>query len=1031
MSRQLKKIHVFPVTDNLVKVITDQEDWVDEANVNKIITRTPDHYPLGVDTVHTNVKDGAGTILEVVSLDPLAVTTSGYSDKILDGYDGLVVSADGYIKARGSIRSYTDTTELLISPAYCSAEGNYWLLGGFDSSTDGYVNSVWHSFNGTVWEQLSEPPWSARGHAQAVTDGSSLWVLGGWDAKGTPTVSSPTEDIWKATINATSGALTWEGSAAATGVGLLSDYFKATLLPSIGYAYTGAGAIDLSDGTEYPHSYGEDGYSSVIHMDDIRHILSFSKDGRRDEYIIENDGNLLFDGVPEQGYVHHQAVGATTWNVTHGLNSTEVAPFCYTESREILEPLSCNWDDANSLTLDFNVAEAGRVIVTHAKYYSGTTWNLTDGYAAGASAWNIVDTDGELVDAIVTNATTLDFNENTDGYLAAWSAFDGVDALAGRRYISEFNAVAGNNSVAMYQTGDAHLTWLRGTTGDKHLTEPTSYDYSDDANAVVNFTVAQADVAWASMNMRHDGYRTLQEPWDGDYVNIGVNAKDLDTLYIIGSDGVWTSGDAGIHWSRQSAIGADVPVDRLVPVTCEESLVSTMTAALSISHSLDAGDNFEDTSGGISGQTIVWEGALGIPVDNTYQLFIYERPGDVIWESEYGHLPGEIDDDYSTHYVLPFPAVPVSANASAIEIAMPAVYGRSVIEDEFTDDWVYLMTAATGAVVDRKLISRNTAAAAGSNFTFFCKALSVTPTAAHVVQIIKSRPEGANYYKALTRNTALKHTLYHESDGSAFIKDQERRYDFYAHMKSKGGLPEHIQSEANEQRINSLHVELNRQRVAGAKFYNDASSLVPELLESLGSQLGLRVDESLDLQTQRHAIPLWFSQIDAYGGCLDGVTNMISLILGTDSGVVATMSDPNGDAMSGRVLNVSLSTYADFSWDYASGTNTVAYDKTENRWGMVVDVADVSSTLKTLIHSSMVHYRDSVTDGPLLITNHGFNSGAGEVTIWFDTPEVAELGYINGTSVIALYSEPKQRKLFKFIKLLTELVPAWVTVKVS
>ena len=590
---------------------------------------------------------------------------------------------------------------------------------------------------------------------------------------------------------------------------------------------------------------------------------------------------------------------------------------------------------------------------------------------------------------------------------------------------------SGENSIDMHQLDSAPLTWIRVRGAAGSLIEPSSYDYSDGTAVKAYLTSSAGSVNWASLDMRNDNYRTLQEPWSGSYMNLGVNAKDPDELYLIGDGGVWQSGDAGVHWNEKDGTGLNLPSNQLSPVNCEDSMVATIADNFSTARSLNAGDEFEESASGISEQAILFYGDLGVPVDTTYKFFAYERPSDIVWESEYGYLPSSTLDRYETHYVLPYPISPTSANDSVVEIELDSVYGRNVLANEFTDDWLYLYLKETGELVDKKRISRNTAGSAGSTFIVYVKALNTAPTSSHVVQIIKDRAEVENYYTLLTRNSALKYNIYHELDGSSFLLDQERESDYYADMKSIGGLPSHIQTEANEERINNLHVELNRQRVSSGLNFNDSNTVPEEALAALGYQLGVDLDESLDLRTQRRVASLWFPLVDAYGACLDGVTNLINLILGDDSGVSATITDPDGDTLSGTVLNINLSGYADYSWDYVAADNTIEYDTVEEKWAMSVDLAYIPAELKTLVHRHLIHFRGLVTDGPLLITQHEFKSVSNYISVFFDKPDIAELGLLEGESVLCIYSEPKQRRVFKFISLLKQLIPNWVQVKIS
>jgi hypothetical protein len=1035
MSRQINDLDIYPLTDQVVQVVVDQTNYDPAISENKIIIRTPDHYPLDVDTTHTSIKDGYGLLLEVLSTDPLSVKTSGFTNLTFDGYDGLVIGADGYVIARGVIKEHSSDPISLVDPAYCSIDGHKYIMGGVDVDIDGYTNHVWHSTTGLVWERFGTPPWSARANARLVSDGTDMWLLGGWAG---PT---PIADIWHAEINTATGGLTWDETAVATNVGFLTDYFKATIHPGTAGpdAYVGAGGINLSTGATSAlplGPLGDDGYDSVIHYDETRNILWYSKDGIRDEYIIGDNGEHIYTANPTgvYGYVHYQSTAASVWDITHNLGSTEVAPVCYTSDKEFLEPNNATWIDENNLKLHFNSSVSGRALVCHAKYYTGSTWNLTDGYIDNNTAWNIIGTSGGILEpATAPSDSQLTWNgTSTDGYMIAWEPYDGIDTMAGRRYISSDNMIQGDNYVAMYQQANAPLTWFRantvGTTPGV-LIEPSSFDYSDSKNAIATFSAPETNVRWCSFNLRHDGYQDNQDPYDTDFINLGVNDTDRDICYLFTDDGVWGTGDAGVIWTRKAAADAHLPTDRLSPVTVQGNTIEGISAGYSLTRSLTGGVSFTQIPGALAIQTITWYGDLQVPVDTSYRLFIYKRPSDVIWESFYGYLPAEFNDNYTTHYVLPYPTTIDSSNSQAVSITLDSAYGRDVTANEFEDDWIYLITAATGAVVDRKQIIRNTAGSAGSSITIYPKEFSVTPTASHVVQIVKNRAEGPVYTTALTRETSRFHTLYHETDGTSFLSNQERTYDYYAHLLSNGGLPYIVQTSENKERINTLHAELNRQRVMNRQFFNDQDTLPPELLERLGHQIGADIDENLDLQTQRRIVSLWHERINSYGPCLDGVNNLIDLVLGPESGVTSSVANPNSDTMAGQVLTITASNYGDYNFNYSSSTNTLLYDPLNSKWGMAVDVTEVPADLSSLVHRSLVHFRGAVVDGPFLITNHGYNSLTNAINVFFDEPDITQLS-LSTDSVLAIYSEPKQRTLFKFISLLKQLLPHWVQIKI-
>jgi hypothetical protein len=886
-------------------------------------------------------------------------------------------------------------------------------------------------------------------------------------------------------------------------------------------------------------------------------------------------------------------------------------------------------------------------MVCMAKYYTGSTWNLTDGYADSDSAWICIGTDGDILEPTATDASTLDFQSSKSGYLIAWQPFNGNNALYGRRYIYTFNASAGVNSVDMYQYGDGQLVWIR-ESNNYGLVEPSAYDYSDSTAVTATFTSALSDLVWCSHDLRHDNYKENEEPWTGfNYTSIGSNSKDRNDCYIVGSNGTWVSGDAGVNWTEATQSGLS-NTSRIVPVLAEDSTVVTIDSNYVIKKSLDSGETFSTVSPGLSQQTLTFYGDLGITPTTDYKVFCYKRPSDVVWESIYGHLPGTIVDDYSTHYRLPYPS-PLSGNTQVVTITtnqdylhsgsftveeyvdldmssdpedetdpvawtytagasyqsgyvrlVPAtklqagnMYTEYTLPSDFTitagisvsgdggtlghvdirffqnsgsavlsedasgyvvsyrmngyiliyfdetllytyeipeyeefefgddatmvfkvsyysstatlvinagdstviyddiararqgeylcvygyagdsipgtatswylksismtqyyptgatyedlpdytldteelfsanqlkDDWLYLYSSDS-SILDRKRIIGNEAVNIGSDLTIYCEELNTTPTASHLAQIVRNRPEGPVYYTGLTHDYTLKHTVFHESDGTAFITSKERDVDYYADLSNFNELPDFINTTNNKKLNQLLFTELNRQRSANGVFYNDPMLVLPDELDSLAEQLGLSGVNSdvLDLQTLRRAVSLWYSQIDAYGGCLDGVYNLMDLILG-DRNIDISIDNPTNDNIFGKILTISLSQWADYKWNYSASTNVVRYDSTEDKYYMSVAVASVPTDLKTLIHSYLVHFRGSIVDGPELITEHQYNPANSLVSVYVDNTNI-DWDYSEGTSALGIYSHPKMRKLFAFIKLLKQLLPYWVEIR--
>lgn len=1041
MSRQFKSIKSYPLTNNTTEVVVDQQGFETETGLNKVVFRTTDNHPITLDTAHNSIKDGYGIIRAITSLNPLTITSSGYTAGVsYDGYDGLLVGNDGYTISRGVIRTSSGAQAHIVGQAWASSGQNHWLLGGYDS-VDGYTKDVWHSYTGDVWDLIdSTAPWEARAGALVLQTITDLWIMGGIDAYG-----NALQDLWHAKIEQSTGALAWSQTPTAENISLLaSPINSATIHPELLDGYLPNGVIDLITGEvkeyQFSNNMTADGYDYIIHYDDTRNILWYSKDGQRQEYIIGDDGAIL-DGyrpVPAFGYVHEQSTASTNWVIPHGLNSKELSYIVYDNDNghNKLEPLNAVWVDNNTMHLNWNTATDGVALVMHAKYYSGTDWALTDGYLDGNAMWWIVSTDGEYLEpkAITSHSNVL-WDTSQDGYMSAWRPYNGFNTLAGRRYLYSGNMVNGNNFVNMEQQGDYIFKLARDATGQ--MVEPLAYDYTDNRIPAFTTDIEYSSLLWGSFHLRHDGYRDDQDPFNMNIISSSHNPLQTQIDYITGDGGVWVSGDDGVSWTRSDANGVQIigsgetpSVLSRPPILTSGNIVAVQGTDDRIYRSLDQGNNFAVVSATPQIDTFTWYGSLGITPDASYRLFVYERPSDVIWESLYGHMPGTISDRYMTHYVLPYPTLLDSANTQVFTITLNTAYGRDVRADEFKGEWLYLLVKSTGAYVEGRRILNHPAATAGNSLTLYTETFTNTPnTSTHMVQVIRSRPEGAEYYSVLSRDFASGHTLFTEQDGSFLQASKEQSYDFYADLKYKNGLPAYVSSEYNKNKINTMYSEVNRQRVLGKQYYNDPYTLTPELLRSLGKQFGIpdSVFTSIDLKSQRNLVKNWYSLIDGYGPSLDMVNNLILLMFKPNSGITATQIDPDSN-MSGKILKVTVSPYADYSFTWATA-NRVIYDPNFNKFGLEVPIAQVGADIGGLIHYSLVHIKNKIFDDPILITQHDFSISTGEINIYADEPTISELSLDDGTSQILILDQAKSRIIYSFKEILKTILPYWVEVR--
>jgi hypothetical protein len=191
-----------------------------------------------------------------------------------------VVAASGVPGATEGASSWTDTL------------GNLWLFGGSDESAAQDINNLW-KYDGTNWSWMngnqgvvnplgnfgtmgtpnaadaSGP--GARQYAATWTDGSNLWLFGGYvriDAAGT---TKPANDLWK--YNIASRQWTWAGGASAhSQFGVYGSQGVASAANVPGARY---GAVSWKDASGNFWLFGGSGYAESGNAGSLNDLWKF------------------------------------------------------------------------------------------------------------------------------------------------------------------------------------------------------------------------------------------------------------------------------------------------------------------------------------------------------------------------------------------------------------------------------------------------------------------------------------------------------------------------------------------------------------------------------------------------------------------------------------------------------------------------------------------------------------------------------------------------------------------------------------
>jgi len=933
--------------------------------------------------------------------------------------------------ARGIIKTVGNNLEQTDYFGFYSNDNNFFLIGGSGSS--GYSNKLWYSSDGADFAVTDvNLPFSGSKYSQMVGSGSTVYIVNGTNAAGAMF------SIYSGTINTITRKIDWNATPVVTSSILFSGNVKVAYNHGLQQIYTSTGFLSLSSKTESLAPIGNGSHASgTMYWDARRQILWSSNTGSRTEYVIgkvSGDSTDYGNFTTPDVFTYRQSTSSLTWNCTHNMGANFNTALFYTSDYELLEPLTMNVT-ATTLTATFGSASTGFAYVLSGALKTGTSWSFS---ASHLFAGFIAVNSGTILDPLTTayNSTFLNltFTTASAGHLIVLNHPLGT---AGADYgVNNYSAThkkiidriwANENTVDIAQFHYS-LPWMRLSATFEHL-EPKTIAHSVAGTSVTMNSSSNAILY--SNDVRHLNMHNLQDPWDKTGIksaSLGVNGNNHQFLHVITDNKVWYSYDGGTYWTEQ---GSGTFAAKGTYVVANNPIVGALSSSYIPIRSVDNGATFSSASNVSFGQQVLtWHGALKETPNTNWKVFVYERPSDVIFETDYGTFDNiavsGVLDDYSTHYVLPYDVLISSGDLNSVTFSVSSSFARDYTADEFAGDYLKISDASTTSSLMME-IDRNSEALAGQSVTVYLKEeLSFLPESIDKVQILKKRPEGITYYSVISRDTNINAYIYNEVSGSKFIPSQEQAFDWYANDIIRDGLPSAIATEDNRARANLLLAESNRQRTLSNISFNDPSGLPPNALKRLGAQYGLTLDENLPLNEQRRATELWHQKINQYGACLEGIRNLANLVFGSGSSITATTTSASSNAIVGKVLYLDIRSYAgtSFLWE---PSNATGFDSTRKQFYLEGTVAQMSSELQFMTHQNLyVLTRTLITD-PIIINNH--ISEVTGIRLYFDDASIRELPLVNNVSYVCIMDEAKSRKLAFFLSRVKAMVPEWMTIK--
>lgn len=999
MSKQLKDFKTYSLGKNQILLVNDQQD-LNTTDINKIFAKSHAGYPL-LDQINSGVTEEGNSIINVISQDPLTISTSGLVGD-LDGYDGVVVGNDGYNIYRGVINTHTSALLPLYGSSSLSINDNYFIIGGYDTSSDGYNLTCWYSSNGATFINCSNLPSDYTGSvfACAVSDGTNIYLIGGNGSDGycNEIVQGIVGDetiVWNSIINSDITEYTKCCSV---------YYNKHRYFVSQGEINPITGvitSIDLGVGLHHTGSaFWGDTYRKRI-------VLDNGSGEEYREFVFDStlDNRLCTNSAPTF-YVN--SYSGTTWNVNHNLNTSDIAFELYDDNHIYLEHTTFTEVDQNNFTLDFNGSPSGRIIVFPATYKTGSTWS-NDGYDLTQCFWQCYDTNRNRTYPYGLLGGDPYFGTGVNGYFFAWDV-NTIGDVEGRKYINTFNS----SSISL----DAY----QGSTKTIYKVQDNTYyqtqilgniDYNDykTVSSTIGTTI---NGLFASYWIAPDGYKDNMSIFtDNSDIMTTENITTPQTMFAVNdSDEVKSTTD--------KLIFSDITQDTDLNIDTQYMLNAPTVIGFddndNILRSTTTGQTWEIV-GSLTDDTLVWYDKLtDTTIDTSYKVYAYRRPSDVIWESQWGYIPTYLVDYNDSSYLLLAPTPISSVGISTITVTTHSDL-PSISANYLKGFWLHIWQSGTKYYTQ---ITGNTAGGAGDDIEIKYNSDEfddITPAVGDYTQIIFPRSNGLVYTGVINRHPDDKYTYIYDTDDTKLNDEKEKSLCYYGdQIKSKftSEFVEHQpRMDFSLSILNTIHPQTNTSNI-----YRQH----PEILRRLAADFGFDT-RNIDELSIKHMLAEWFANVDAYGACINGIQNICNLMLG-ENNVTISVENPNGNTY-GKQLKIDFANITNNIFSYDSSTNIVRYDSDEERYYIKVSSSYISQDIKKLNNKHLIHLKTNYFSLPIPTFDHTFSSNY--VYIWGDN-RIANEPYENSESIIMIIDYELSKKIHSMLNIIKDIVPFWVNI---
>jgi hypothetical protein len=634
---------------------------------------------------------------------------------------------------------------------------------------------------------------------------------------------------------------------------------------------------------------------------------------------------------------------------------------------------------------------------------NGQSWTI----GANGNMWRAFGSNHLPVEHQHIDDAKIYFNTPIDGYVAV--KYANVVGVQEGRYFSD-NVSGTSKTSAMYH-GDESMFNVRDSDG--YNIKPNTIDYTY-TNATATFNKSTTGV-WHSWFGRHYNYLDNIEKFDESELQLkyGKHVNDNHKIFAL-SDGTTYNSMYTTNATTWNVTNVSDPVfdvrNQPTYFTPEVSIQST-DGYMYLSD--DNGETFTQNNK-ISRQEIEWYGQLKDNViDKDTKVYFSPRPCDIVWDSTYGYIPTYINDYGESRYILLYPPAITATSDGSITVST-ASEQSAITLNQYKGYKLLIDQSGTKYIID---IIGNSTGGLGIDLDIYFDddKTDVIPAIDDRIQIIHPIKKGSHYYRFINKDTEQKYVINYD-DGYEAPSDVEKDSCFY-NTEIVESLPHTLNTQLG---LVEMQSAMSNQLLAQATNLNvDAMQMNEKQLQSLAKDLGFE-HEGIDMFTLRRAVQSWYNDVDAYGACLDGISNILSTLLNQDITLTQSTADTAGNA-----LTISISEYSNNSWTWDS-SNELVYNPGNSLWYIKVDTSDIEDNIRVLKHRSILHLQSKFISVPAPIFDHTLLE-SGEVLLWSDD-RLAQ-SYVNDTSVVIILEKVDAERLWAAIKIIQTILPFWVELK--